>query len=415
MGYNWTILDYWIFDGETIAAIAETRTRLYATLLAVALPFIWMGVVLTMKRLEDANLPGWLVLFFFLPPLNLALFTALSFIPSRASEDSDYFSANRSTTTLSSLIPKSAVGSAAVGILATVALSTALLLIAVPWLGEYGWGVFVGIPFFLGFNSVMIYGFHSPRGIGPCLLVASLSVVFTGVLIILIALEGFICVFMAAPIAMVLGLFGGCIGFVLQRSRRLTNVFPAIVLFMPGAITVEPLVINEPPLIEVRTSVIVNADRETVWKNVISFPPLPEPSERLFRTGVSYPMRAEIQGNGVGAVRHCVFSTGAFVEPITVWDQPKRLRFNVTSQPPPMQEWSIYSNLRPAHLDAYLLSRQGEFLLTELPDGRTLLEGTTVYQNRMWPTAYWQLWSDYIIHRIHQRVLEHIKNLSEKE
>ncbi len=33
----------------------------------------------------------------------------------------------------------------------------------------------------------------------------------------------------------------------------------------------------------------------------------------------------------------------------------------------------------------------------------------------MWPVAYWQLWSDYIIHRIHTRVLNHIKRNAEAQ
>jgi hypothetical protein len=37
------------------------------------------------------------------------------------------------------------------------------------------------------------------------------------------------------------------------------------------------------------------------------------------------------------------------------------------------------------------------------------LEGTTWYTNKMRPAAYWQLWSDMAIHRIHLRVLDHIK------
>jgi hypothetical protein len=32
----------------------------------------------------------------------------------------------------------------------------------------------------------------------------------------------------------------------------------------------------------------------------------------------------------------------------------------------------------------------------------------------MWPAPYWNVWSDYIIHRIHRRVLEHIKKLAEE-
>jgi hypothetical protein len=33
----------------------------------------------------------------------------------------------------------------------------------------------------------------------------------------------------------------------------------------------------------------------------------------------------------------------------------------------------------------------------------------------MYPQDYWTLWSDLVIHRIHQRVLEHIKRLAERE
>lgn len=29
--------------------------------------------------------------------------------------------------------------------------------------------------------------------------------------------------------------------------------------------------------------------------------------------------------------------------------------------------------------------------------------------------TYWKLWSDHIIHRIHLRVLSHVKNLSEQD
>ena len=51
------------------------------------------------------------------------------------------------------------------------------------------------------------------------------------------------------------------------------------------------------------------------------------PDEWLFQTGLAYPVRAEIQGRGVGRVRTCEFSTGPFVEPIEVWDEPRLLRF----------------------------------------------------------------------------------------
>ena len=114
-------------------------------------------------------------------------------------------------------------------------------------------------------------------------------------------------------------------------------------------------------------------------------------------------------------MRHCTFNTGAFVEPITVWDAPRRLAFSVRSQPPPMKELSPYGDVHPPHLDGFLRSRRGEFRLTRLPGGRTLLEGTTWYENRMWPAAYWRAWSDTLIHEIHLRVLRHVRTLSERD
>ena len=37
------------------------------------------------------------------------------------------------------------------------------------------------------------------------------------------------------------------------------------------------------------------------------------------------------------------------------------------------------------------------------------------YRHHMWPAMYGRLWSDSIIHRIHLRVLNHVKGLSESE
>jgi hypothetical protein len=96
------------------------------------------------------------------------------------------------------------------------------------------------------------------------------------------------------------------------------------------------------------------------------------------------------------------------------WDEPRLLKFGVTANPAPLNELSPYGNIQPPHLHGYFVSKQGQFLLTALPGGRTRLEGTTWYQHTMWPAAYWHLWSDYIIHKIHLRVLEHIRAEAER-
>jgi hypothetical protein len=57
---------------------------------------------------------------------------------------------------------------------------------------------------------------------------------------------------------------------------------------------------------------------------------------------------------------------------------------------------------------------RGQFdLQTRLPN-ETDVTGTTWYMNRIFPDRYWRLWSDYLVHAIHRRVLQHIKIESER-
>lgn len=418
---RWSVFNYWIFNEQAkLDDVPAMRLRFYATLLLLAIPFIYIGVVLTLKRLRAIGLPLWLVAFFFVPFLNLFFFLLLAVLPSRdVGGRAPSALGEGFHLTLGRVIPNSALGSAAFGVLVTVPLAFGATFLSINALGDYGWGLFVGLPFFLGLISVLIYGFHAPRGVWPSLLVALISVVLVSAALFALAVEGLICLMMAAPLGVILALFGGLIGYVIQRRPTYMaesfQVFSLMLLALPLLLGLEHAAGQEPPLFEVRTAVSINAPPEQVWQNLVAFTELPPPTERLFKTGIAYPIRAEISGRGVGAVRHCIFSTGAFVEPIEVWDEPRLLKFGVTAQPPVMNEVSVYTDLRPPHLENYLHSRKGQFLLTRLPDGGTRLEGTTWYQNDFWPGLYWKQWSDYIIHRIHLRVLEHIKQESEKK
>ncbi|HEY6806575.1 MAG TPA: DUF805 domain-containing protein [Pyrinomonadaceae bacterium] len=415
-GYPWSVFNYWVYKTpSSVQVITQNEATFYAELIFIALPFIWIGTVLTVRRLRDAGLPLWLVVFFFLSFLNLLFFAILVVIPCSQTGGKTM----RNDSLLSRLVPRGEFGSAALGIVATAILSTILTVVSTSLLGNYGWGVFVGIPFFLGLNSVLIYSFHEPRSLPRCIGVAVLSTTLVGLALFGLAIEGIICLAMALPLAAILALIGGIVGWAIQKRPAIPvqsfRVISAVFLFIPALILLEYSIDQKPPVYAVKTSVVIDAPPDVVWKNVVSFSQLPPPTETVFKTGIAYPIRAEIQGRGEGAVRHCIFSTGEFVEPITKWDEPRLLAFSVSGQPPTMEELSIYHDLHPPHLEHYLISQHGQFELKELPGGKTLLEGTTWYQNRYWPGVYWHLWSDAIIHRIHQRVLNHIKTLSESQ
>ncbi len=285
-------------------------------------------------------------------------------------------------------------------------------------LRDYGWGLFVGVPFSMGFLSSLIYAARVQRSLRESLTVSMISVIIAGTLLLALAFEGVICLVMAAPLAVVLALIGATAGHAIQTSRRNrvpAQVYCVPILALPLMFASETLRPRVPPLLKVITSTLVAAPVETVWKHVVEFSELPPPTEPLFKLGIAYPIRAEIQGRGPGAVRNCIFSTGPFVEPIEVWDEPCLLKFSVRSNPAPLDEWTPYRDLHPPHMHGFLVSERGQFQLTPLPGGRTLLTGTTWYHHSMWPVAYWQLWSDQIIHTIHRRVLLHVKSLAEAD
>jgi len=230
----------------------------------------------------------------------------------------------------------------------------------------------------------------------------------------LFAIEGLICLVMSMCLTVPLAILGGVVGYFMQASYYSNRVPPVLLLALLPLMGFEKWESPEPVQFAVTSTVEIDAPVETVWQNVVSFSELPPVEDWIFRTGLAYPLRADIKGAGVGAVRHCVFSTGAFVEPITIWDEPRHLRFDVTQMPEPMEEWTFYQHIHPPHLDGYFQTTQGEFRLEPLPGGRTRLHGTTWYHNDLWPAHYWKWWSDRLIHRIHLRVLKHVKNLSER-
>jgi hypothetical protein len=415
---HWDILNYWVPVREVVrvTALPKAEVQFLASLVALSLPFIWVGVILTLKRLRSAALPLWLVVLFFLPFANLLFFLALCIVPERSRAVAS--ATRKEPSALTNIVPESALGSAALSLLLTVPFGIAMTVLGVKVLMNYGWGTFVALPFMMGFAAAIVYGVRQPRSLRSCISVACLSVGLVGVALLALAFEGLFCLIMAAPLAFPIAILGGACGYLVQRTRwshREAPAFLSLVLIFAPAIQVAEHVVAKPaPVYVVHSYLDINASPETVWKQVIAFTEIPPPTEWLFRAGIAYPIRAEMIGSGPGAERHCIFSTGAFVEPIQIWDEPRQLKFSVTSNPPAMQEWTPYRHVEPPHLRGFLASEGGQFLLTPLPNGGTRLEGTTWYQHGLWPAAYWRVWSDVIIHRIHMRVLRHIRDEAER-
>ncbi len=417
---RWNLMDYWFprLNAFYLADAAQQEPAFALSLLLASIPFMVFGFLMTRRRLAALELPIWLSGLFFVPLLNLPFFALITLstkeffkpeptLPSKPSGESWPW------------MPSSALGSAVTAVVVTAVGTLLLMKFNVGTYRKYGFTLFFVMPFIQGLLAAWLYGHHRPRSLGASQLVGIISCCLAAALSLAMAIEGVICLLMAAPLWLAMAAMGAWVGWEMRsgrwRSPSASTPLFLIVASLPVLMGAEYQAGLKDPLISVRSSMIIQAPPSMVWKHVVSFAELPPPEEWFFKAGIAYPMRAKIFGKGRGAMRHCIFSTGPFIEPIKIWDAPRLLRFGVTSCPAPMSELSPYKRLDPPHLHGYLVSKEGQFELQELPDGSTRLEGTTWYQHHLQPARYWQFWSDFIIHRIHFRVLNHIKMLAETE
>jgi uncharacterized membrane protein YhaH (DUF805 family) len=413
--------NYWAPLGKAarLTQLSYEDRRFLFTLVVLSMPFIWLGVNLTVRRLRDAALPLWLVCLFFIPFVNVLFFLVLCLLPSKPNDTADEAAPWPHVRPLDQAIPGGKLASSVLSIAVTTIIGVVCFYLSTRLIGSYGWSLFIALPFCMGLFAVLLHSYHEPRSFGSCMEVSIMPIVILGGVLVAIAVEGIICLVMAAPLAMILAMLGGSIGFVIQAhhwgARRKPAMLTAILFLWPFAFFGEHAAALKPPDFVVRSAVEIDAPPEAVWHQVIAFAEISPPHELLFRAGIAYPIRAEISGSGVGATRLCIFSTGPFEEPITVWDEPHLLKFRVSKNPAPLNELSPYKNIHAPHLHGYFISHGGQFLLTALPGGRARLEGTTWYQHAMWPATYWGWWSNYVIHRIHMRVLNHIRERAESQ
>ena len=371
-----------------------------------SLPFLWIAVSMSVRRAANAGLSPVIGLLILFPFCNYLTMLVLCLLPTRTKQ----------TWNEQNVTPHvdNRMQSAMRGIAASLGIALVMVGIGVYALEDYGAVLFLGTPILVGAASAFFYTRPHARTFGGSIGVAQLAILMCGLTILLFAFEGVICLAMLFPVASGMGVLGGMVGYVLANMTQSHGVQLSLVMAVVPVFAGAEALHRPTPVYEVTSELEIDAPPHRVWQYVIGFSDLPEPDPWYFKLGIAYPKRATIEGTGVGAVRRCEFSTGAFVEPITVWDPPRRLAFDVESQPPPMHELSPYRHVHPPHLDGYLRCQRGEFRLIALPGGRTRLEGSTWYEFEMYPQDYWTLWADTCIHRIHQRVLRHIKRLAEQ-
>jgi hypothetical protein len=305
-------------------------------------------------------------------------------------------------------------GTAAAGVFAGVGLTLAAVAIGTLVFGTYGFTLFLFTPFMVGGTTAYIANYKADIGTGATAWSVTIAVLLGGLALVAVALEGLICIVMAAPLGLITALLGGMLGreLALHGNRSAVQNLPCLAL-LPLMFAVENVL---PPLahFDMEHTIAVAAPPEVVWESILSTDPIEGPLALPFRLGVAHPLRGEVRGEGAGAERLGEFSTGTAIERVTEWVPNRKLAFVVVRDIPGMRELSPYEHVHAPHAIGYFRTISTSFELVPRADGGTDILERTSHELRLDPVPYWLPMARWIIRQNNARVLEHIRIHAER-
>ena len=260
---------------------------------------------------------------------------------------------------------------------------------------------FVILPIVMGIIASWFWRNLEPKGgyltinaVLNSMLAIALSYIFLG--------EGIICLIIVSPLIITFMITGTFIGKSMFKKNNQTlnvSVFSLLLVFF-----IADSLSNHHYENVVADEIVIQARPEEVWKHVVAFERIEQKNEFwLFQIGMPSPMQTTVTGNHLGAGRKCIFSNGyVFDEKIVTYKPEENLTFDITHQP---QDPEIMG-----HIDIL----RGQFLLKDNGNGTTTLTGNSWYNLHVFPTWYYDIWAKSITRNVHLRVMDHIRELSEK-
>lgn len=297
------------------------------------------------------------------------------------------------------------------GTLAGMALIVLAVAVSGATMGAYGWGLFVLTPFLVGVITGYIVNRGTSRSRSETLVAVALAGLLGTAALLMLALEGLLCILLIAPLAAALAIIGGLIG---RRVAR--PLGPHAPLYSVAALPLIFLVDAAiPPALPIATqaSTTIAAPPEAVWASLTADRPVTEAPGLVGLAGLAYPVASRIVGTGEGARRIGRFSTGTADERITVWQPGRTLAFRVVRQPPAMEEMSPYRKLHTPHLIGYFDTGETRFDLAPLSGGRTRLTVRAEHVLRIDPGLYWEPIARWAIGQNVARVLTDVRRDAE--
>ena len=397
---------FWIAPLRALIVEAKASDAILLAGFAYFLFVAWVLAVLAFRRAADANIHEGLAATVTAPIVQIPVILYLAAAPPRAAQtENDPLFARDPNAAGKGM-------SAALGVIAGVGITLVAVALSTLVFRVYGFGVFVLPPFVIGVTTAIFASGKADIGGYPTTAKVVLgATMLGGAALILASLEGVIGIldgFAARRRGCARRRAAGCA----LAGNRNVELVPGFAL-LPIVFLLEHL-FSVPTRFDTQQAVTVNAPVEVVWSSILRMDRIDERLALPFRLGVAYPVRGEIVGEGVGAVRYGEFSTGTAIERVTEWEQHRKLAFVVERDVPAMRELSPYEHVHAPHAVGYFTTGTTRFALAPCADGAVELTLTTTHEIRLDPILYWMPLARFMVTENNARVLAHIRNQSER-
>jgi uncharacterized membrane protein YhaH (DUF805 family) len=384
---------------------------LYLSVLAWLL-IVWVMAALSFRRAIASGGSGWLAVATVAPLVQIPAVLWLCLAPPKPGRATQPAAANENPA----VRPRGLSARAAMlGVVAGAAVCVIAVGLGTLIFGVYGYGLFVASPLLVGAITAYLANKGGDIGAGETFKIIAAAMAFGSLALLAFALEGAVCLVMAFPLALGAGAVGGLLGRRLALSRRSSPQSAMLsVLILPAIFGAEREMPSTLHFTQSET-LIVAASPQATWRAMLHMQTIPDTPALPFRLGLAYPVRGEVVGEGVGAIRHGYFSTGVANERITEWSPGRRLAFVILNDAPALHELSPYDHVHAPHVNGYFRTSDAAFTLTPLADGRTRMTLTTRHSLDLQPAPYWSPIAHWAIHENKIRVLTQIRRQAEAE
>jgi hypothetical protein len=406
--------EFWLLPLRRLAFLPELPAWAAALAFAYSLIVAWGLALLSFRRASGMRVGFGLAAFAVVPAFQIFAVAVLVLMPGRWMRS--LVGPLHRTEALADAEGEKAFDTAHVlqGLLAGAAIVVAAVLISALTFGAYGWGLFVMTPFMVGITT----SYLANRRVGLGASKSRRLVLAAGGLgtlaLLMLALEGFMCIVLVAPLAAVVALAGGGIGRAAALARNSRDKPLMSLALLPAVFAMEAAIPPAVP-IQVHRAIDISAPPSLVWRALTSGEPIASPPGLVGSAGLAFPIRGRLMGEGIGAKRLGLFSTGTARERVTVWVPGKVFAFESLTQPPAMEEMSPWRRVHAPHVSGYFETSETRFELVPLAHGGTRLSLRASHVLRLDPVLYWEPIARWAIAQNVSRVMEDVRFKAEKE